>query len=248
MNVYEQILHNRAARRKMIAVLLDPDKCPAGGIDAFCRRVSAAGPDFVFVGGSGGVQPVDGLVEELKARLSVPVVLFPGSAAQFSARADALLFLTLISGRNPEMLIGQQVSAALAVRRSGIEAIPMGYMLVDGGRPSSVERVSGTRPIGRDALDEAVATAVAGELLGLRLLYLEAGSGALQPVPAEMVRRVRQAVSVPLIAGGGVRTVDQLRRLLFAGADMVVVGNHFEHCPEAMEAFCHAAHTQGSTR
>lgn len=242
MNVYEQIVHNRAAGRKMIAVLLDPDKCPAAGVGTLCRRVSAAGPDFVFVGGSGGVQAVDGLVASLKARLSVPVVLFPGSAAQFSARADALLFLTLISGRNPEMLIGQQVSAALAVRRSGIEAIPMGYMLVDGGRPSSVERVSGTRPIGRDALDEAVATAVAGELLGLRLLYLEAGSGALQPVPAEMVRRVRQAVSVPLIAGGGVRTVEQLHSLLDAGADLVVVGNHFERHPEEMAAFCREAH------
>ncbi len=242
MNVYDYILHQVAQGRKMVAVLLDPDKCSVALSGEICRCIASAAPDFVFVGGSGGKGRVADLVASLKMQLSLPVVLFPGCASQFSANADALLFLTLISGRNPEFLIGQQVAAALDVKRSGLETIPTGYMLVDGGRCSSVERVSATLPLKRDACDEVLATAVAGELLGLKLLYLEAGSGAKLTVPDSIIRRVRQMVSVPLIVGGGIRTRSRLRDILKAGADMVVIGNHFEEHPEDMALFCSEVH------
>ena len=171
----------------------------------------------------------------------MPVVLFPGNVSQVTAEADALLFLSLLSGRNAEMLVGQQVRAAEAVKQAAIETIPMGYILVDGGRETAVARVSGTRPIAQESLDEIVHTAMAAEMMGKQLVYLEAGSGALQPVREEVIRAVRAAISCPLIVGGGIRSTEEMQRAYHAGADIVVVGNWLEEHPEELQKFVEGA-------
>ena len=192
---------------------------------------------LIFVGGSSGGEQTEKVVRQLKAQYDVPVVLFPGNVSQVTAEADALLFLSLLSGRNAEMLVGQQVRAAEAVRQAAIETIPMGYILVDGGRETAVARVSGTRPIAQEAVDEIVRTAMAAEMMGKQLVYLEAGSGALEPVREEVIRAVRAAIACPLIVGGGIRSTEAMQRAYDAGADIVVVGNWLEEHPEEVEKF-----------
>ena len=199
---------------------------------------------LIFVGGSSGGEQTEKVVKQLKARYDVPVVLFPGNVSQVTAEADALLFLSLLSGRNAEMLVGQQVRAAEAVRQAAIETIPMGYILVDGGRESAVARVSGTRPIAQEAVDEIVRTAMAAEMMGKQLVYLEAGSGALEPVREEVIRAVRAAIACPLIVGGGIRSTEAMQRAYDAGADIVVVGNWLEEHPEEVEKFVEGARSQ----
>lgn len=193
-------------------------------------------PDFVFVGGSTGALS-DEFVAAVKSRVKAPVVLFPGNPLQISEQADSLLFLSLLSGRNPRMLIGQQVAAAAKLRHTRLRVIPTGYLLIDGGRKSTVEKVSGTSPIARADLELAVNTAYAGQLLGMQAIYLEAGSGALQPVPVEMVRAVRQAIDVRLLVGGGLRSREEAEAAWSAGADIVVVGNALEQNPQLYEEF-----------
>jgi len=163
--------------------------------------------------------------------------LFPGNASQFSVHADALLYLSLLSGRNAEFLVGQHLTSAIAIKNSNIEVVPTGYLLIDGGKPSSVEYISNTRPIPRDKNEIALSTAVAGELLGMRLIYLEAGSGAEIPVPVEMIECVSAGLSLPLIVGGGIKTTEQLSAAFDAGADIVVVGNVFEKDPSRIAEF-----------
>ncbi len=156
------------------------------------------------------------------------IVLFPGNASQFTTKADALLYLSLLSGRNSEFQIGQHITSSVAIKKSKIETIPTAYILIDGGKPSSVEYISNTRPIPRDKKEIALSTAIAGELLGMKMVYLEAGSGANIPVPKEMIECVSAGLSLPLIVGGGIKTVEQLKDAYDAGADLVVVGNIFE--------------------
>ena len=234
--IYAQISKNREQGQKMLAVLVDPDKCNTRFLTDFTAWVRASSPDFIFVGGSLVTESIDSVVHCLKTETDVPVVLFPGNAAQLSPDADALLFLSLISGRNPEYLIGQQVVAAPQVRRSGIEVIPVGYMLIDGGTTTSVEYMSNTSPIPHGKNDIAVATAMAGEMLGLKMLYLEGGSGAAQPVSESMIAAVRQNISLPLIVGGGVRDAQTARKIYGAGADLLVVGNVLEKDLSQMKA------------
>ncbi len=235
MAVLTDILAARREGRKLLALLLDPEK-------ADLEKLPLSGsylPDYVFVGGSTGGN-CDAFVAALRRRTSVPIVLFPGSALQFSPAADALLFLSLLSGRNAETLVGQQVRAARAVRRSGIESIPMGYILIDGGKETAVQRVTHTQPIEQSDIVQIVDTAIAAELLGKQLVYLEAGSGAVTPVDADIIRAVRKNTHIPLIVGGGIRTTEQMTNAFGAGADMVVIGNHFESNPEELPAFCQA--------
>lgn len=235
MAVLTDILAARREGRKLLALLLDPEK-------ADLEKLPLSGsylPDYVFVGGSTGGN-CDAFVAALRRRTSVPIVLFPGSALQFSPAADALLFLSLLSGRNAETLVGQQVRAARAVRRSGIESIPMGYILIDGGKETAVQRVTHTQPIEQSDIVQIVDTAIAAELLGKQLVYLEAGSGAVTPVDADIIRAVRKNTHIPLIVGGGIRTTEQMTNAFGAGADMVVIGNHFEFNPEELPAFCQA--------
>lgn len=236
MAVLTDILAARQRGRKLLALLLDPEK-------ADLDRLPLSGdylPDYVFVGGSTGGN-CDAFVKDLRRRTAVPIVLFPGSALQFSPAADALLFLSLLSGRNAETLVGQQVRAARAVRRSGIESIPMGYILIDGGKETAVQQVTHTQPIPQTDLTQIIDTAIAAELLGKQLIYLEAGSGALTPVSARIIYAVRKNTNIPLIVGGGIRTTEQMTNAFRAGADMVVIGNHFESHPEELTAFCQSA-------
>lgn len=231
----ELLCHRSKDGTKSLALLIDPEKIDQH--DTWLSQVKeyAAFPlDYFFVGGS-LVNPdkLANCIKKIKQinQSSVPVVLFPGSAMQISEEADAILFLSLISGRNPELLIGQHVLAAPALFRSELEILPTGYMLVNGGRPTSVEYISQTIPIPRDKEDLAVATALAGKFLGLPLFYLDAGSGASLPVPSKMIRAVRKSTGSPLIVGGGINSVSKARNAWEAGADLVVIGNAAEKNP-----------------
>jgi phosphoglycerol geranylgeranyltransferase len=209
---------------KLLAVLADPDDCDEAFISFLIKQQSKF--DVLFFGGSliqeGGAQKK---LKTLKEKIKKPVILFPGDPSQINEQADGLLLLSLISGRNAELLIGRHVQAALTLKRSKLEIIPTGYMLIEGGSSTSVSYISNTLPIPRDKAGIAAATAAAGELLGLKTLYLEAGSGAPFSVPAEIVAAVKKTVGIPIIVGGGIRSRETAKELFDAGADMVVVGN-----------------------
>ena len=223
------IQQNIANGRKMFALLIDPDKQNEADLLRLTEKInSPTGPDIVLVGGSLLFSNIDDTVATLKSNTQKPVVLFPGSAMQVSDKADGILLLSLISGRNPEFLIGQHVLAAPALAKSGIEILPTGYMLIGEENYTSVRYISNTNPIPYNKTDIAVATALAGQMLGLKMLYLEGGSGAAKPVSANMIEAVRRAVSLPLIVGGGLRSAADVETALQAGADIVVVGTSIE--------------------
>lgn len=237
MGILSDIIAARQRGEKRLALLLDPEK-------AAVERLPLDGaylPDYLLVGGSTGGENTDTFVRALRRQTALPIVLFPGSALQVSEAADALLFLSLLSGRNAELLVGEQVRAARRVRRSGLETIAMGYILIDGGVETSVQRVSGTKPLPQEDVDTIVDTAIAAELMGKAVVYLEAGSGAKQTVNTQIISAVRQEISLPLIVGGGIRTPQQMVDAWQAGADIVVIGNHFEAHPEDLAAFARAA-------
>ena len=222
----------RVERRRSFAVLIDPDKLRTSRLEEVVERACEAGVDYFFIGGSLIVNNMlDEVLTGIKQRCDIPLVLFPGNSLQLSYRADALLFLSLISGRNPELLIGNHVIAAPYLKISPLEIMSCGYLLVDGGTSTTVSYMSNTTPIPAAKSDIAVCTAVAGEMLGLKLMYLDAGSGAKHPVPTEMVEAVSGAVDVPVIVGGGIRTPERARATVEAGADVVVVGNAIEGDP-----------------
>jgi len=226
--IYQNIVQSNG-KEKLFALLLDPDKCDSKHLNRLLSIASSCGVSMVFVGGSLVNANVDNFISEIKKESNLPVVLFPGNALQFSAKANAILFLSLISGRNPDFLIGNHVIVSGAIKRSGVEVIPTGYILIDGGVQTSVQYMSSTMPIPSTKIDIAVATALAGEQLGLKMIYLEAGSGAKQPVPVEMIKAVKCEISIPLIVGGGLKTQEQVKAAWDAGADMVVVGNALEN-------------------
>ncbi len=219
----------KTQKRKMFAMLIDPDKQSAADLLRLSEKINQpCGPDFILVGGSLLFNNIDVAIETLKQCTDKPIILFPGSAMQISAKADGVLLLSLISGRNPEFLIGQHVQAAPMLAKSGIEVIPTGYMLIGEENYTSVRYISNTMPIPYDKNDIAVATALAGRLLGLQAIYLEAGSGATKSVSSEMVKAVNEAVNLPLIVGGGLCSAAEVQKLLQAGADVVVVGTSIE--------------------
>ncbi|MBR9913282.1 MAG: geranylgeranylglyceryl/heptaprenylglyceryl phosphate synthase [Algicola sp.] len=227
--VYNNILASIAQREKGLAVLIDPDKAILKDLPEFLKKLHHSIATHIFVGGS----TVDDaatqiLVNELKNLTKLPVVLFPGDITQITNQADALLFLSLLSGDNPEYLIGQHVKAASKLRVSPLEVIPTGYILIENGKPTSVQRVTQTHPIPREDQQRIRDTAKAGELLGMKLIYLEAGSGALHPVPHEIISFVKKDLNIPLIVGGGIRSIQQLDEAYDAGADLVVIGTAFE--------------------
>ena len=230
MMVYDDIWQHYHDGHKMLTVLLDPEK----NIRLTGENLNRA--DYIFVGGSSGTITKE-FIEQIRTLTHRPIVLFPGNVSQFTPQADAILYLSLLSGRNPETLVGQQIMAARAIQDSGIEVIPMGYILIDGGRVSSVERASHTSPLHPSDIDAIVDTAIAAQLMGKRLVYLEAGSGALSPVPQQVVQEVRHRLQIPLIVGGGIGTPEQMQQIFDAGADMVVIGNHFENHPEQFPLF-----------
>ncbi len=229
MTIYEHLLQVRERRGAGLMVLLDPDRHDIDVIERRALEAQKSGCDgFLIWSSLLTTDNFDEVVQRVKGTVDVPVILFPGGVQQLSAHADALLFLSLISGRNPQHLIGDHVQAAPIIRKMGLEVIPTGYILVESGAVSTVQYISDTRPIPRDKLDIAESHALAGEYLGLKLVYLEGGSGARLSVPEEMIRSVRATISVPLVVGGGIRTPEEAHKKIEAGADWVVVGNVLE--------------------
>jgi putative glycerol-1-phosphate prenyltransferase len=223
--------------RKRFGLLIDPDKHTPDSLAALKGLIRRYPPDLILVGGSLLFEPIDPTVQILKEGLDVPVFLFPGDVTQLSDHADGIFFLSLISGRNPQYLIGNHVIAAPRLRRLGMEVIPTAYLLVENGHSTSVEYVSDTKPIPAGKSDLAVATAMAGEMLGMKLIYLESGSGAARPVGLDMIRAIKKETAVPLFVGGGIRTVEEAEAVYNAGADLIVVGTALEEYPEQLKNF-----------
>jgi len=227
--LYNSICEASEKGEKLLAVLMDPDKFELSNTKSFIEKVKQSVATHIFVGGSTVAEDVtEVLVAEIKKYTSLPVILFPGDVTQITDKADALLFLSLISGRNPEYLIGQHVKAISKLKNTNLEVIPTGYILVENGKETAVEKVTDTKPISIESLQEIVDTAQAGEFLGMKLIYLEAGSGAKTPVTNQIISLVKQQLKIPIIVGGGIRNKTQLENAYHAGADLVVIGTAFE--------------------
>ena len=221
-----------ASGKKLLAVLIDPDKFKNSSAPEFFKNLPFV-TTHIFVGGSTvEIGLTEETVKAIKAETDLPVVLFPGDISQITSQADGILFLSLISGRNPEYLIGQQVRSVPQLRNSGLEIIPTGYLLIDGGKETAVQRVTQTLPLSQQEVDQIINTALAGEFSGKKLIYLEAGSGAAFSVSREIISEVKAAIRIPLIVGGGIRTEEQMQDAYAAGADMVVMGTVFETAQE----------------
>ncbi len=239
MNCFLDTLNTlRITGKKALAVLIDPDKMKdEKRLSNLLELINHSETDFVLVGGSLLVENnFHACLRSIKEKSNAPVILFPGSPSQVSPEADAILFLSLISGRNPELLIGQHVIAAPLLKKMNIEIIPTGYMLIDCGKPTTASYISHTLPIPYNKPEIATATALAGEMLGLKCLYMDGGSGADRPISTAMIAQVREAVSLPLIVGGGIRNEEQAKAAYAAGADLIVVGTAFEEEPELLFA------------
>ncbi len=243
-HIYEQLVERKKQQQKSFAVLIDPDKMQSGDIEKIVQLSVEAKVDYFFVGGSLVViNTMDENIQQIKASCDIPVVLFPGSPSQVCRHADTLLFLSLISGRNPELLIGQHVISAPMIKQSGLEVIPTGYMVIDGGAPTSVSYIANTSPIPSDKNDIAMCTAMAGEMLGLKLIYMDAGSGAKNAIDEKMITRVAQNIDAPLIVGGGIRTPEKALANCKAGADLIVVGNAIEKDVNLIKQISEAIHS-----
>lgn len=244
MNLSSKILRDKKDGRKNFAVLVDPDKTQARKCETLAHESQLAGVDMIFVGSSLLTNNnLDDCIKILKANCNIPVVLFPGSTMQISVYADAVLLLSLISGRNAEMLIGKQVIAAPLLKASGLEIISTGYMLIDPGHATSVSYMSNTIPIPHDKNDIAMCTALAGEQLGLKLIFMDAGSGARVPIHASMLEAVSKTISVPLISGGGIKTPEKALENCMTGADLIVVGNSIEKDQRIIAEISDAVHS-----
>ena len=229
MNIYNQILENKKEGNKSFALLIDPDKQDKSELISIIKKAEQAKTDYFFVGGSLLTNDsLDSCLTTLKENSDIPVVLFPGNAMQVNDKADGILFLSLISGRNAEMLIGRQVITAPILKQSSLEVLPTGYMLIDSGKPTTVSYMSNTTPIPADKNAVAACTAMAGEMLGLKLIFMDGGSGAQNPISEEMITSVSKAVDTPLIIGGGISSGEKAAVNCKAGADIIVVGNAIE--------------------
>jgi len=243
-SIYPYLQSQKERGRKSFAVLLDPDKTSIDEIPKLAEHAESSGIDFWLVGGSLMItNHLDEMLIRIKEISKVPVILFPGSPSQVNPNADALLYLSLISGRNPDLLIGQHVISAPFVKASGLEVIPTGYMVVDGGAPTTVSYISNAIPLPADKNEIAICTAIAGELLGMKLIYMDAGSGARFPISEEMIGAVAKQISIPLIVGGGIREPEKAYLNCKAGADVVVVGNLLEDNPYLMKELASAIHS-----
>jgi putative glycerol-1-phosphate prenyltransferase len=234
--LYNQLLQKKSNQVKSLAVLVDPDKADEKHLQNLIVAANNGYVDYFFVGGSLiTTTNLDKVVTFLKQQSKVPVIIFPGSTMQIHQDADGILFLSLISGRNADLLIGRHVEAAPILKNSNLEVISTGYMLIDGGKATSASYMSNTQPLPIDKPEIAVCTAIAGEMLGLKSLYLEAGSGALNPVPPEVVRQVNKNTTLPLIVGGGIRDKETASVICEAGADVIVVGTQIESDSRVIE-------------
>lgn len=233
--------------KKRFAVLLDPDKLRLSNLDKVLQTSIDSGVDYFFIGGSLVVSDMlDKSLVAIKEACDIPTILFPGNSYQLSYKADAILFLSLISGRNSDLLIGTHVLSAPYLKFSPLEILPTGYMLIDGGVKTTVSYISNTQPIPSNKPDIASCTAMAGEMLGLRMMFLDAGSGALEPVSAEMITAVNNVITSPLIVGGGIRTAESAQKAAMAGADIVVVGNAVEQDASIITEMAESIHMASS--
>jgi len=243
--IYHLLAERKRQQKKSFAVLIDPDKVNSGNLSELVSMAVDAAVDYFFIGGSLVVSHfLDDAVKQVKKECDIPVILFPGSPSQLSRYADALLYLSLISGRNPELLIGQHVISAPAVKKSGLEIMPTGYMVIDGGAPTTVSYISNASPIPSDKNEIAVCTAMAGEMLGMKLIYMDSGSGAHKPITETMIADVAGNIEVPLIVGGGIKDPEKAYMNCNSGADVIVIGNAIEKDPSLireMSAAIHAA-------
>lgn len=243
MNVYQHIEESRQAGKKLFAVLIDPDKQDKGALLQIIEKANKANADLFFVGGSLLTNDsLDSCLETLKSNSDIPVILFPGNAMQVNDKADGILFLSLISGRNAEMLIGKQVITAPILKQSKLEVIPTGYMLIDSGRPTTASYMSNTTPIPHEKNAVAACTAMAGEMLGLKCIFMDGGSGAQQPISEKMIASVRHSIDTPLIIGGGISSGEKAAANCRAGADIIVVGNAIEKDDSLIEEIANAIH------
>ncbi|MCV2486193.1 geranylgeranylglyceryl/heptaprenylglyceryl phosphate synthase [Flavobacterium sp. SH_e] len=230
LTIRQQILEAKSNGQKLLAVLLDPDKIVMENLDHLIEKINQSPATHIFVGGSIVQNNIlEELILELKQKTNLPVILFPGDPSQISSKADGILFLSLLSGRNPDYLIEYQVQAAPILKKTNLEVISTGYILIESGNETAVARVSKTKPLSRENLDLVLATALAGEMLGNQLIYLEAGSGAKQPVPTEMIELIAQNIEIPIIVGGGIVDLQGIQKAYNAGADLVVIGTAFEN-------------------
>lgn len=228
-SVFEYLLHIREQKGAGYLVLIDPDKQDMEAVAALAIKADEAGVDAFLVGSSLLVSDrLETVIQRIKELCELPVIISPGASSHLSRYSDAILFLSLISGRNPDFLIGEHVKAAPAIRKYGIEPIPTGYMIIDGGTCTSVQFMSSTLPIPRDKVDIAVVHAMAAEMLGMKVVYLECGSGSLMPVPDEMISAIANEINIPIIVGGGITNPDTAAAKVRAGADFIVTGNVLE--------------------
>ncbi|NOR86091.1 MAG: geranylgeranylglyceryl/heptaprenylglyceryl phosphate synthase [Bacteroidales bacterium] len=235
MNIYSHILNKSKTGQKQIAVLVDPDKHHSSDFDSLAKNLAAHPIDYFLIGGSLlSKDLLDDCLQAFKNVTDIPLIIFPGGIMQVNGKADALLFLSLISGRNPELLIGKHVESVPYILDAGIETISTGYMLIDGGNMTTAQYISNTLPIPADKPEIASLTAKAGEMLGMKVVYLDAGSGANNSVPPAMIKSVRKAIDLPLIVGGGIRSAKQAKEKLDAGADLIIIGTILEKQPELL--------------
>jgi len=229
-NIHQQILEAKKSGQKLLAILLDPDKIVLEKLDDLLLKINQSPATHIFVGGSIVQNNIlEDLIAQLKQKTNLPVIIFPGDPSQISPQADAILFLSLLSGRNPDYLIEYQVQAAPILKKTNLEVISTGYILIESGNETAVARVSKTKPLNRENFDLVLATAQAGEMLGNKLMYLEAGSGAKNAVPLKMIELIAQNIEIPIIVGGGIVDLHGIQNAYKAGADLVVIGTAFEN-------------------
>lgn len=228
--IYSQLLQAKSENKKLLAILLDPDKIVLENIADLISKINQSPATHIFIGGSHVENNIiDELIISIKQKCFLPIVLFPGNPSQISNEADAILFLSLISGRNPDYLIEHQVKAAPILKQTQLEIISTGYILIESGTETAVERISKTKPLDRNDSDLVLATAQAGEMLGNKLIYLEAGSGAKQAVPLQMIKKVSKNLEIPLLIGGGIIDLQGIQNAYDSGADLVIIGTAFEN-------------------
>ncbi|MBA4141386.1 MAG: geranylgeranylglyceryl/heptaprenylglyceryl phosphate synthase [Segetibacter sp.] len=246
--LYQHFVKNKQQGHKSFAVLVDPDKVDHPKIEQLVSLATNSKVDYFLVGGSLLISNhLDDCIKQIKAICNIPVILFPGSPSQVSKYADALLYLSLISGRNPELLIGHHVVSAPLVRKSGLEIMPTGYMVIDGGAPTTVSYISNASPIPSDKNEIALCTAMAGEMLGMKLIYMDSGSGAKRPIAESMIEMVASHIEAPLIIGGGISDPEKAYRNCKVGADVIVVGNAIEKDASLIKEMADAVHSLAVT-
>ena len=242
--IYQSLTDRKSQSKKSFAVLIDPDKVNDNSVEELIQLSLDAQVDYFLVGGSLVISSyLDECVQLIKNSCDIPVILFPGSSSQVSKYADALLYLSLISGRNPELLIGQHVVSAPFVKKSGLEIMSTGYMVIDGGAPTTVSYISNASPLPADKNEIAMCTAMAGEMLGMKLIYMDAGSGAKKAISESMIQKVASCIDVPLIVGGGITTAEKAYLNCKAGADVIVVGNAIEKDASLIKEIASAIHS-----